>query len=194
MSNATASQPVLRGRAGSPAMVGALTAYAGVAMFVTAACGTYLSVRKDSGGDFVAPKMVFNNYVAFMVTMTFALASVAAGWALTSMRVGQRRWTTSGFGLAAFMDLAAANLLWYLVKNLGLPAFGSVYPVVLYGLFIVAGLTTVIGLLASVSGLLRTLGGQATVAQPHFGVLAAWGQHLAGLAWLAVYATIYLLK
>jgi heme/copper-type cytochrome/quinol oxidase subunit 3 len=195
MSNATASNiPVLRGRAGSPAMVGALTAYAGVAMFVTAACGTYLSVRNASGGDFVAAKMPFNNYVAVMTTITFALASVAAGWALTSMRVGQRRWTTGGFGLAAFMDLAAANLIWYLVKTIGLGASGSVYPVILYGLFIVAGITTAIGVAASLSGLLRTLGGQATASQPHYGVLAAWGQHLAGAAWLAVFATIYLLK
>lgn len=194
MSNATANAPVLRGRAGSPALVGALCAYAGVAMFVTAACGTYLSVRNSAGGEFVAPKMLFNNYVAFMTLITFALASVAAGWAVTAMRVGQRRWTTSGFGLAVFLNLAAANLLWFLVKSLGLGAFGTTYEVILYALFIVAAVTTAIGFVASLSGLLRGLGGQATAAQPHYGVLAAWGQHLAGASWLAIYACIYLLK
>lgn len=197
MANVTANVDapvVLRGRAGSPALVGALSAYAGVAMFVTAACGTYLAVRAKSGGAFVAPKMLFNNYVAVMITITFGLASVAAGWAVTSMRVGHRRWTTSGFGLAVFMNLASANLIWYLVKSLGLGAGGATYEVILYGLFIIAAVTTAIGFAASLSGLLRALGGQATASQPHYGVLAAWGQHLAGASWLAIYATIYLLK
>jgi heme/copper-type cytochrome/quinol oxidase subunit 3 len=198
MSTATANTatnaPVLRGRAGSPALVGALVTYTGVAMFVTAACGTYLSVRNASGSDFVAKEMLFNNYVAFMATVTFALASVAAGWAVTSMRISQRRWTTSGFALAAFLNVAAANLIWFLAKSLGLGANGLVYPVILYGLFIVAALTTAIGFFASLSGFLRALGGQATASQPHYGVLAAWGQHLAGASWLAIYATIYLLK
>lgn len=192
MSNVTA--PVIRGRAGSPALVGALTAYAGVAMFVTAACATYLSVRNASGADFIEPKMLFNNYVAFMIVATFVLASMAAGWAVTSMRVGQRRWATSGFGLAVFLNAAGANLVWFIVKGLGLGASGSTYPVILYGLFIVVAVTTTIGFVASLSGLLRTLGGQASAAQPHYGVLAAWGQHLAGASWVAVYATIYLLK
>lgn len=199
MSNATVTaneaSPILRGRAGSPALVGALTAYAGVGMFVAAACGTYLSVRdKSDAGSFVAPKMLYNNYVAFMVTLTLVLASVAAGWAVTSMRVGQRRWSTSGFGIAAFMNLAAGNLLWFLVKDLRLGASGAVYEVILYGLFIVAAFTTLIGLAASLSGLFRTLSGQATASQPHYGVIAAWGQHLATASWVAVYATIYLLK
>ena len=100
MSNATVSAnstPVIRGRAGSPALVGALTGYAGFAMFVAAACGTYLSVRdKAEAGTFVSPNMKFNNYTVFMITLTLVLASVAAGWAVTSMRVNQRRWSTVG--------------------------------------------------------------------------------------------------
>ena len=194
MSNATVNVPVIKGRAGSPALVGALSAYAGVAMFVAGACGTYLNVRNKSGGDFIAGKMVFNNYVAFVVLMTFALASVSAGWAVTAMRVGQRRWCTTGFGLAAFMNLAAANLLWHLVQNLGLGIEGTTYELIVYGLFMVAGITTAIGFVAAMSGMLRTLGGQASGHQPHYGVIAAWGQHLAGASWVAIYATIYLLK
>ncbi len=198
MSNATVSAnptPIVRGRAGSPALVGALTGYAGFAMFVAAACGTYLAVRdKSEAGAFIAPKMRYNNYVAFMITLTLVLASVAAGWAVTSMRVGQRRWATSGFGLATFMNLAAANLLWFLVKDLDLGANGTVFEVIIYGLYIVAAAALVVGLAASLHGLLRTLSGQATASQPHYGVLSAWGQHLAAASWIAIYATIYLLK
>ena len=203
MSNAAVTSPisanpteVLRGRAGSPALVGALTGYAGFAMFVAAACSTYLGVRAKIGvGEmFVSPAMHFNNYVAVMITLTLLLASVAAGWAVTSMRVGQRRWSTSGFGLAMFLNLAAANLLWFLVKDLGFGASGTTYEVLLFGLFIVAGVALVIGFASSLSGLLRTLSGQATASQPHYGVLSAWGQHLAAASWVAIYATIYLLK
>jgi heme/copper-type cytochrome/quinol oxidase subunit 3 len=185
---------MIRGRAGSPALTGAITAYAGVAMFMTALCGTYLSVRNSSGDGFL-DKAVFNNYVAFMVTVTFALASVASGWAVASMRIGHRRWSSSGFGLAAFLNLAAANLIWFIVKDLKFVSIGSPgYGVIVYGLFIGAAVTTAIGFFASVSGLLRALGGQATAAQPHYGVLAMWGQHLAGAAWIAVYGCVYLLK
>lgn len=192
--SATTATPVATGRAGTPALVGMVCALAAGAMLTTTVCSAYLSVRNRSGRDFVPAAMPFNNYVAVMITITMALASTAAGWAVVSMRTGNRRWASTGFGFAAFLGLAALNLLWFLGNDTKLSVDSSPYAVLFYGMLTVAGLALVFGLVSSVLGCLRVLGGQATADEPHYGLLSQWGQHLALASWIAIYATIYWLK
>jgi hypothetical protein len=57
-----------------------------------------------------------------------------------------------------------------------------------------AVIMVVVGLVSSLTGLARVLGGQATARQPQYALASAWGQHLALVSWFAIYATAYWLK
>ncbi len=182
-------------RSGTPALVGTVCALAAGAMFTTAVTSAYLSVRNATGAaDFVPVAMPFNNYAAVMIAVTLSLASIAAGWAVTSMRLSNRRYASTGFGFAAFMGIAALNLIWFLGTDAKLAVDSSAYPVLFYAMLATAVIMVVGGLVSSLTGLARVLGGQATAKQPQYALASAWGQHLALASWFGIYAAAYWLK
>lgn len=182
-------------RSGTPALVGTVCAVAAAAMFTTGVTSAYLSVRNATGAsEFVPVAMPFNNYVAVTIAMTLSLASIAAGWAVTSMRLGNRRYASTGFGFAAFMGIAALNLIWFLGTDAELSVDTGAYTVLFYAMLATAAIMVVIGLVSSLTGLARVLGGQATARQPQYALASVWGQHLALVSWFAIYATAYWLK
>jgi heme/copper-type cytochrome/quinol oxidase subunit 3 len=195
-SSALVAPPSNTGRAGTPALVGTICALVAGAMLTAGVCTAYLSVRNASGKDFVPATMPFNNYAAVMTFITLLLASVAVGWGTTSMKLSHRRWASSGFGLAAFLDLAALNMLWFIAQDAKLPAStdSGPYGPLFYALIIVAVVMVAIALISSLTGVARVLGGQATAHQPHYARHALWMQHLAAVSYFAIYATIFWLK
>jgi heme/copper-type cytochrome/quinol oxidase subunit 3 len=199
-SNASTAGLPAPGRAGTPALVGTICALIAGTMVTGGVCSAYIAVRNDSNtfnGNVTAfiSNMNFNQYAAFMTTMTMLLASIAAGWASMSMKIQNRRWASTGFGVAAFLDLAALNMVWFAAQTAKMPARGgAVYGILFYAMIFVAVAMIAIGLLSSLMGLARVLGAQATSRQPHYAMHALWLQHLAGAAWFAIYATIYWLK
>jgi heme/copper-type cytochrome/quinol oxidase subunit 3 len=182
-------------RSGTPALVGTVCALAAGAMFTTAVTSSYLSVRNATGAsEFVPVAMPFNNYAAVMIAITLSLASIAVGWAVTSMRLGNRRYASTGFGFSAFMGIAALNLIWFLGTDAKLPVDTGAYTVLFYAMLATAVIMVVGGLVSSLTGLARVLGGQATAKQPQYALASAWGQHLALISWFGIYATAYWLK
>ena len=182
-------------RSGTPALVGTLCGVAGAAMFGAAITSSYLSVRNATGAaEFVPVEMPFNNYAAVMIAATLVLASIAAGWAVTSMRVNDRRYASIGFGFAAFMGVAALNMIWFLGVDAKLSVDTGAYTALFYAMLAAAVIMVFIGMVSSLIGLARVLGGQATARQPHYALASMWGQHAALAVWLAIYATLYWLK
>lgn len=190
----TMSDPRRELRIGNPGLVGTIAAVSAGAMDVFAVTGFFLGTRNLSGRSFVPSGVTFNNYGAVMATMTLGLASLATGWAMTSLRVGNRRWASSGFGLVVLLDFAALNLVWTVGRALGPGVRGSEYAVVSYASMALAGIFIGIALVTAAAGLARVLGGQTTGTQPHLGYASAWVQHLATLAWVLSWAVIYLRK
>ena len=182
-------------RSGTPALVGTVCALAAGAMFTTGITSAYLSVRNATGAaEFVPVAMPFNNYVAVMIASTLILASIAAGWAVSSMRLGNRRYAYTGFGFAVFMGIAALNLIWFLGVDAKLAVDTGAYTVLFYAMLATAVIMVVGGIVSSLTGLARVLGGQATARQPQYALASAWGQHLALASWFAIYMTAYWLK
>ena len=195
LSSGASAETATPARSGTPALVGTVCALAAGAMFTTAIASAYLSVRNATGAaDFVPVAMPFNNYAAVMIAVTLSLASIAAGWAVTSMRLGNRRYASTGFGFSVFMGIAALNLIWFLGTDAKVSVDGSSYAVVYYAMLATAVIMVVAGLVSSLTGLARVLGGQATPRQPHHALASAWGQHLALTSWFVIYATAYWLK
>lgn len=186
--------PAVNHRVGNPALVGTLAAVAAAGMTVVGVGFAFLTSRDAAGRDFVPTAMPFDNYVAVTIVATLLLASTAVAWAVTANKVGNRRWASSGFMLAALLDFAALNLVWFLAKETGLAVQGSEYAVLVYGVMFLAGVAVTAALAAAVLGFARVLGAQTTGNQPHLGLASAWVQHLGTAAWLAAWGLIYLRK
>ena len=182
-------------RPGNSAVLGARTALAIGALFVAALCGAYVAVRHGVGKEFVPTAMSFNNYAAVMIGFSAVLASFVVEWAYVSLKVGQRRWVSGGYGLAALLGVAAMNLVWLIGAKLGL-AVNDIngYALLVYALLAAAMLLFAMGVVASLTNMVRCLGGHASAAEP---LLARAGNsfvHLASAGWLAVFALIFLYK
>lgn len=182
-------------RPGNSAVLGARAALAIGALFVAALCGAYVAVRHGVGKEFVPTAMSFNNYAAAMIAFSAVLASFVVEWAYVSLKVGQQRWVSGGYGLAALLQVAAMNLVWLIGAKLGL-AVNDIngYALLVYALLAAAMLLFAMGVVASLTNLIRCMGGHASAAEP---LLARAGNsfvHLASAGWLAVFALIFLYK
>jgi heme/copper-type cytochrome/quinol oxidase subunit 3 len=195
MAAATAPAPaVATSRAGNSTYAAVLALGGSSLMGFAGLAAAYFAVRHANAPDFVDKKMSFNNYAAVMATFSMVLASFSAGWGAVSARVGQRRWAATGFGLAAVAGIAALNLVWTIGKGVGLPVTSSPYTGLLYALLIAAAIAIAVGIVVSVAGLATCFGGHASPTSPIPAISAAWGQHIAGLAWLIVFIVIFLKK
>lgn len=193
-STSTRPAPVVNHRVGNPALVGTLAGVAAASMAVVGVGVAFLTSRDAAGSDFVPTTMVFDNYVAVTVVATLLLASAAVAWAVTATKVGNRRWASSGFALAALLDFAALNLVWFLAKETGLAVQGSEYAVLVYGAMFIAGVAVTAAMAGALLGFARVLGAQTSSSQPHLGLASAWVQHLGTAAWVAAWGLIYLRK
>ncbi len=179
-------------RAGHATHTATIALGASVLMAVGGFGAAYLGLRFGDP-DFVDKKMSFNNYAGSMALVSLALASFAANWGVVSARIGNRRWASTGFGLSALIGLATLNLVWFIGKEIALPA-ASPYAVLIYTLLTVGGLAVAAGVIASITGLVSCFGGHAGPSSASLARAAAWGQHIAGLTWLIVFALVFLKK
>jgi heme/copper-type cytochrome/quinol oxidase subunit 3 len=109
-------------------------------------------------------------------------------------RFTHRRWMFMGFGLAAFLSLAAMNLVWLLGSSLGFGVNEHPYAVFVYALLAAALVVLAISAGTALLAAARSLSGQVSAEQPHLGRAAAWVVHTGTLVWLVVFAVIYLYK
>ena len=187
------------GRATTPTLVACLAGFVAMVMAVAGLGGAYsyarfATRRANPGEPFFAKEMKFNNYAAFILLFTFLLASLAIGWAVTSLRVGNRRWSAGGFGFTVVLNLAAINIIWFIGNEWEAPVNANPWWLHAYTLMFFAGLITVVATIAAALGLARVVTGQANAEQPHQALAASWLQHAALVVWLVVYALIYLYK
>ncbi len=187
------------GRATTPTLVACLAGFVAMVMAVAGLGGAYsyarfATRRANPGEQFFAKEMKFNNYAAFILLFTFLLASLAIGWAVTSLRVGNRRWSAGGFGFTVVLNLAAINIIWFIGNEWEAPVSAHPWWTHAYTLMFFAGLAAVVATIAAALGLARVVTGQANAEQPHQALAASWLQHAALVVWTIVYALIYLYK
>jgi heme/copper-type cytochrome/quinol oxidase subunit 3 len=197
--SATASTPTTTGRATTPTLVAALAGVVVVVMSAAALGGAYAttrySIRRSNPGEsFFPSSMKFNNYAAFIVFFTLIMGSLAIGWGVTSLKVGNRRWAGAGFGIAIITDLAALNIMWFIGSGWEAAVNALPWWLHTYALLAVAMIAGAVALVAAGLGLARVVTAQATPEQPHTAIAAAWMQHAALVVWIIVYLLIFLYK
>ncbi len=152
----------LRRQSGNSAYLGALLVAAAGFVFMAALCGAYISVRNFVGigdGGFIPKEMKFDNYAGFMTMVSGLGASASAEWALISAKVKQRRWALGGYGFAILLGLGAANSAWFIGSRSALVAADTAYAISFYAVIATTIGFVLLGVLASLLGLVRTMGG-----------------------------------
>jgi heme/copper-type cytochrome/quinol oxidase subunit 3 len=187
------------GRSATPTLVASIAGFVVMVMGIAGLAGAYGITRfytkqANPTEQFFAKSMKFNNYAAFIVLFSLALGSLAVGWAVTSVKVGNRRWSAAGFGIAIVTNLAALNIIWFIGSEWKAAANAAPWWLHTYALLTFAVIACLVGLVSCVAGLARVTTGQATADQPHQAMAASWLQHGALVVWIVVYSLIYLYK
>lgn len=195
----TAAPTTQSGRATTPTLVACIAGAAAVMMGSAGLAGAYAytryAIRRANPGEpFFPSTMPFNNYAAFIVFLTFALASISVGWAITCLRVGNRRWAGGGFGFAVLANIAAANIIWFIGNQWEGEANSLPWWLHSYTLLTFAAIVSGVALVASALALARIVTAQSNAEQPHAVIGASWFQHSALVVWTVVYSLIFLYK
>ena len=166
----------------------------GVAALMGGLIGAYLAL-KAAPGPFLPGELEFDNYTAATLSITALLAMTMIEWANYGIRKGFRGQALFGFGVAAGLQIAFLNGLYYLISTkLGFEVADGPYQTVVHALLVVPFLLVVGSLLATLLTWMRAIGHQLTIDNLHVGRATAIVVHVAALAWIAAHYTVYVTK
>ncbi len=178
-------------RSTSPMAV--LVTGAAVATLIGGLVAAYLAL-KAAPGTFIPEDTSFDNYTASTLTITVALAMVTIEWAIYGIRKGFRGQALFAYAITTLLGVAFLNALYYLIVNLPFGASSSPYGGVVTAMLVVAFGLVVAGLLSVVFTGLRAAGHQLTTDNLQLARAGALVWHIAAIAWVAVYYTVYVTK
>lgn len=170
-----------------------LVAGAGVATLIGGLVAAYLAL-KAAPGDFIPEDTSFDNYTASTLLITALMAMVTVEWGLYGIRKGFRGQALFAFGITTLLGVAFLNALYYLITQLPFEAASSPYAGIVTALLVVAFAIALAGVIAVILTGLRAVGHQLTTDNLHVGRAGALVWHIAAVAWIAVYYTVYVTK
>lgn len=143
------------------------------------------------------PKGVqLDNYVGTMLAATAIMSAITVEWAAWSLKREDQAQGVWGLALTLGFGLSFLNLLWYLGRKVGFgPGSSKVgpYAVIFFAMITAAGLVALIGIVAVLMILLRTLARHARGERREMVRAVAWYWDFVVVAWIAVWATMWLL-
>jgi heme/copper-type cytochrome/quinol oxidase subunit 3 len=184
-----------RRRPGNAAQLGSLLAATAGFMFMATLCGAYISVRNwRPAGTFIPESMKFDHFAGFMMMTSALIGSLAVEWALSSIRLKQRRWGTAGYGIAIVFMAATANSAWFIGQQARLVASDERYAIMLYAILAGVILLVGIGALAAGVSLVRVMSGHTLADDILYGRAGNWLVHLASLGAVTAFFLLFTYK
>jgi heme/copper-type cytochrome/quinol oxidase subunit 3 len=167
----------------------------GLTLFA-ALIGAYAAVGHATAAAQWPPKGVsLDSYVGNMLTITALMSAVTVEWASYAVKRDDPAQATWGLLLTGGFGLAFLDLLWFLGRKASFgPGDSKIgpYAVVFFALIVATGLIALIGVVAVLLTLTRTLGRQMTAVNHEMVRAVAWYWDFVVVAWIAVFATIWL--
>jgi heme/copper-type cytochrome/quinol oxidase subunit 3 len=192
-----ASSPMLalpsgeRARPRNLTTVGVLVAVVGSLMGFLALLAAYVNVSHFNKPW--PPRGVrIQNYPGTMLTLTMLMALVTMEWAVYATRREQRGQSVSALLLTIGLGLAFLNLLWYFGRRIGFGPGESAFAVMFFALLVAAGSVAAIGVALLIGAFGRVLGRQYNGVDVDGLRATAWFWDFAVVAWVIVYATLWL--
>ena len=119
---------------------------------------------------------------------------VTVEWGLYGIRKHFRGQALFAFGITTLLGVAFLNALYYLITQLPFEPGDSAYGGVVTAMLVVSFGVAVLGLLAVILTWFRAIGHQLTTDNLQVGRAGALLWHVAAIAWIAVYYTVYVTK
>jgi heme/copper-type cytochrome/quinol oxidase subunit 3 len=167
---------------GGTALFGAL-----IAAYVTLA---------DRAATWPPKGLQLDNYIGTMLAATAVMSAITVEWASWSLKHEDQAQAVWGLSLTLGFGLSFLNLLWYLGRKVGFgpgSAKTGPYAVIFFALIVAAGFVALLGVVALVMALLRTLARHTRGPRRELVRAVAWYWDFVVVAWLAVWATMWLL-
>jgi cytochrome c oxidase subunit 3 len=165
----------------------------GLGLFA-AVIGAYAAVG-DAAAQWPPNGVTIDDYVGTMLTLTVLMSAVTVEWACYAIKRDDPAQATWGLLLTAGFGMAFLDLLWFLGRNANFgPGSTKIGPfaVLFFALIVAAGFVALLGVIAVLLALSRTLGRQMSSASHEMLRAVAWYWEFVVVAWIAVYATIWL--
>lgn len=155
--------------------------------------GAYLAL-KAVPGDFVPADIPFDNYTSSTITLTVMMAMISIEWAAYAIRKDFRGQALFAFAVTIGLAIAHLNGLGYLIAGFEFGVGDSPYATVVHALTLTPFLIGVVGVSAVSLAAFRAVGHQLSIANYAVmrGAANAW--HLASIAWVIAYYTVYVTK
>jgi len=166
---------------------------AGGLMVMAGLVGAYLSL-KSAADEWPPAETAFDNYTATTITLTVFMAMTTVEWAAYAIRKDFRGQALFAFALTAVLAVAHLNGLAYLINGLEFGVGDSAYATVVHALMLVPFLVGVLGVGAVVLVGLRAVGHQLATGNYSLMRAAANAWHIAAIAWVIAYYTVYITK
>ena len=162
-------------------------------MLTGALCAAYLGMRSPAA-EWPPKGFEVDSFLGVMLTLTALMTSTFAAWALSADGRGQRRQAAAALTLAAFIGLCLLNGVWYLGTQLHLGAVSSPYATLSYALLGAIAVLLGVGIVGLLAAVAKVGGRQTGPAFPGVVQAAVWFWQLTLVAWIVVWATLFLVK
>ncbi|HVM07130.1 MAG TPA: cytochrome c oxidase subunit 3 [Acidimicrobiales bacterium] len=168
---------------------------AGGLMVMGGLVAAYLALKNGVRGvDWPPEDTSFDNYTATTLSLTVLMAMITIEWAAYAIRKDFRGQALFAFGLTAALAIAHLNGLGYLINGFEFGVADSAYAAVVHALTLVPFLIGAIAVGAVVLVGLRAVGHQLSLANYALMRAAANAWHIAAIAWVIAYYTVYITK
>lgn len=187
-----ATGPGVEGRRGILPL-GVSVVGAGGLMVMAALVGAYLAL-KSATPEWPPADTAFDNYTASTITLTVFMAMITVEWAAYAIRHDFRGQALFAFALTAVLAIAYLNGLAYIINGFEFGVGDSAYATVVHGLTLVPFLIGVLGVSAVALVGFRAIGHQLSTHNYSLMRAAANAWHVASIAWVIAYYTVYITK
>jgi heme/copper-type cytochrome/quinol oxidase subunit 3 len=173
--------------------LGVSLAGAGALMIMGGLVGAYLAVKSGTP-EWPPADTEFDNYTAATLVITVLMAMVTIEWAGYAIRNVFRGQALFAFALTTLLGVAHLALLAYLITAFAFGVGDTPYATVVYALTLVPWFLGAIAVCGVVVVGLRALGHQ--LASDNYALIRSVANlwHVAAIAWLIAYYTVYITK
>lgn len=171
-----------------------LVAAAG-SMLVAGLLGVYLAFRdRTPAADWPPADLSLHNVAGLILTITMLMSAVSAWWIVSAARSDDRRNLLFADLLTMMFGLAHINGLAFVFRDYGVPAAGSPYGTLFFTVLGTHIALVVGGLVGLLAVLVRGAGGQLVPGKEEPAKAFAIYWEFVVVAWLAIYAIVFLVK
>jgi cytochrome c oxidase subunit 3 len=179
------------------ALVGAVFAMAAAAMLVAGLLASYFGARQrvaHDGGVWLDPSVHLPNLALAMAYLSLFMSSFTAQWAVSAIRMNDRRQAHVAVGLTLLLAAAFINGLSFSWAQLHVAAGDGAFADHMYAVTVTHLLLVVAAMVLFVVMGFRALGGQFGPRNSEFVASAAAFWHLVMIAGVAVYWCVWFLE